>query len=217
MTSVIPTAPPLLAFSISDVVAARYVAAPTLQVLLRIASGEREIRSLSLNVQLRIETTRRGYDDEAQKRLLELFGTPDQWDASLRSILWAQTSLTVPAFTDETLIELPVPCTYDFDVAATKYLDALAEGEIPIELLFSGTMFYAGSEGQLQTALIPWDREAHFRMPAAVWHASMDNAFPGTAWIRLSRESLDRLHERRAAGLLPSWDATIDSLLDGGG
>ncbi len=214
MTSVVPTAPPALAFSIDEVVAARYVAAPTLQVLLRIGSGGREIRSLALNVQLRIETTRRGYDDDAQARLVELFGEPDRWGSTLRNLLWAQTSLNVPAFDGETIIELPVPCTYDFDVAASKYLDAVADGEIPIELLFSGTMFYAGGEGQLLAAMIPWDREAHFRMPASVWHDAVERAFPGTAWIRLGRETFERLHAYRGAAALTSWDLAVDRLLD---
>ena len=108
-----------------------------------------------------------------------------------------------------------MPCTYDFDVAASKYLDAVGDGEIPIELLFSGTLFYAGREGQLQTAMIPWDREAHFRMPAAVWHEAIERAFPGTAWIRLDRDVFERLHAYRGARSLPTWDATVERLLDG--
>ena len=38
-------------------------------------------------------------------------------------------------------------CTYDFEVAATKYLHALDDGEIPLVLLFSGTVFTAGDAG----------------------------------------------------------------------
>ena len=216
MTSVLPAAPPALAFSVEEVVGATHVSAPTLLIRLRISSEERVIRSLGLNIQLRIEATARGYDDAAQARLLELFGEPERWGSTLRSLLWAQASMNVPAFDGETIIEVPVPCTYDFDVAASKYLDAVADGEIPIELLFSGTMFYAGSQGQLQTAMIPWDREAHFRMPAAVWHDAIDNAFPGSAWIRLDRDTFERLHAYRGASALPTWDAAVDQLLGTG-
>ncbi len=49
----------------------------------------------------------------------------------------------VPGFTSVTETELPVPCTYDLEVASARYLQALDDGTIPLLLLFSGTVFIA--------------------------------------------------------------------------
>ena len=64
--------------------------------------------------------------------------------------------MLVPSFTGATEFELPVPCTYDLEVAATKYLYALPDGEVPLSFHFSGTVFYRGDDGRLQVALVPW-------------------------------------------------------------
>jgi hypothetical protein len=122
----------------------------------------------------------------------------------------------VPAFTGATVVELQVPCTYDFDVSASKYLAALRDGEVPLELLFGGTVFYRGEGGLLQTTMIGWDREADYRMPISVWRAAMDMYFPGNAWLRLQRETFDRLHAYRAQNSLTSWEETVDRLLESG-
>ena len=50
---------------------------------------------------------------------------------------FATVSLMVPSFTGSCELDLPVPCTYDFEVAASKYLHALGDGEVPLLLLFS--------------------------------------------------------------------------------
>ena len=53
----------------------------------------------------------------------------------------------VAGFAGETEVDLPVACTYDFEVAAAKYLHALGDGEVPLLLLFSGTVFVARRAG----------------------------------------------------------------------
>ena len=50
----------------------------------------------------------------------------------------------VRGFTGDVEFDLPVPCTYDFEVAAAKYLHALRDGEVPLRVLFSGTVFTRG-------------------------------------------------------------------------
>jgi hypothetical protein len=203
---------PELRFAVSEVAALAHVAVPTLAFRLRIAAGA-AVRSLTLNVQLRIDARGRPYEPAEQARLTDLFGEPERWGETMRSLLWTHATLVVPPFSGETEAELAVPCTYDFDVAASKYLDALAGGEVPLELLFSGTLFYAGPDGRLQAAHVPWDREAACRMPVAVWREAMERAFPGTAWVRLGRGAFGRLHAYRSARALPSWDAALEELL----
>jgi hypothetical protein len=209
-----PSAPEL-DFSVAGVEPLERAAAPTLRFRLRISrSGGAAVRSIALNVQLRIAATRRAYDVETRERLAELFGAGDAWGRNLHSLPWTSVSLNVPGFQDETRVELQVPCTYDFEVAASKYLHGLRDGEVPLELLFGGTVFYAARGGALQISLLAWEKEAEFRMPVGVWRRLMDHYFAGQAWLRLGTDSFDRLHAFRSRNALPSWDRTIDALLD---
>jgi hypothetical protein len=205
---------PDLELAVASIRAADDAVVPTLCVDLVVDAGEREVRSLGLNVQLRVDATRRRYEDDDEPRLLELFGPRSRWGQTIRVIPWTTTSLTVPAFRGTAEVELRVAATYDFEVLAAKYLNALSGGSVPVELLFSGTVFYM-SAGRLQAAPLPWDREARAELPVGVWREALDLAFPGCAWLRLGRESYDRLWEHRAAKALPSWEATIDDLLEG--
>ncbi len=209
---------PQLTFSVEDAGALEHAAVPMLRFALRIeCSDETQIRSLALNTQLRIAATRRRYDQRAEGRLLELFGLPEQWKRSLRSLHWCNVPLQVGPFQGETLVDLAVPCTYDLEVTATRYFQALEDGEVPLEFLFGGTVFYAGQGGGLQVAPIAWDREAEYRLPVAVWRQTMDRHFPGSAWLRLGRESFERLHAYRARQALLTWDDAVDSLLRAAG
>jgi len=198
---------------VEGVDAAEHAVLPTLCFRLRIDAAGWEIRSLALNVQLRIDAVRRAYDDAERSGLFELFGASRDWGRSLRGLRWTTTSLNVPGFSGATTVELPVACTYDFDVVAAKYLHALSGGEVPLELLFSGTVFFAGAEGRLQVAHIPWDREARCDLPVQVWRDAVDRAFPGTAWLRVRRDVFDRLQAYKSKRALLTWDATLEELL----
>jgi hypothetical protein len=160
-----------------------------------------------------VAATQRGYDEAEQAQLGDLFGEPRQWADTLRSLLWTRASLVVPPFDGATVVDLIVPCTYDFDVAAAKYLAGLRDGDIPLELLFSGTVFYASPSGAIQINRISWNAEAAHRLPVRVWRATMDHYFPDTAWLRLHREAFERLVAYRARNALPSWEAVVDALL----
>jgi hypothetical protein len=208
-----PSVAPDLAFRVEGVDVLPFAAAPTLRFALRIecTSGE-PVRSIALTTQIRIDAVRRRYDDRAQERLLELFGEPARWDETLRSLLWTQTTLVVPPFEGETLVDLPIASTYDFEVASAKYFAGLVDGAVPLELLFSGTLFYPGPAG-LQAAQLPWDREARFRLPVATWRAAVDGHFPNSARLRLPRDAFDRLDGFRVRRGLPTWEAALDALL----
>jgi Family of unknown function (DUF6084) len=209
------SAAPDLAFSVEGAEPLRFAAVPTLSFRVGIErlSGA-PVRSIALNVQIRIAATRRSYDRATQERLIELFGGPEVWGRGLRSLPWTHAIGQVAPFDDSTLLGLEVACTYDFEVAASKYLHALRDGDVPLELLFSGTVFYAGEEGRLQVALVPWEKEADYRMPIQVWRGMMDHYFPNSAWLRLNRDSFDRLYAYRSRNALPSWERTVDALLD---
>lgn len=209
------TAAPQLGLAVSDVSAVAEAVVPTLRFRLRVDAGGREIRALALNVQVRIDATRRRYVAGDERHLLELFGGRERWGETLRSLMWATISTTVPAFTGETSVELHMPATYDFEVVAAKYLNALEDGEVPLELLFSGSIFHTAPGGGLRVAPLSRDQDLRTALPVAVWRAAVESAFPGSAWLRLSRDGFDRLWAFRAAQALPSWDATLAELLDG--
>jgi uncharacterized protein DUF6084 len=199
----------MLAFSIEDGGVLEHSAVPTLRFGLRVASDE-EVRALSLGVQLRIAATRRTYSDAEEEALRELFGSPEQWGRSLQSVHWTNLAVQVPAFSGSTLVDLLVTCTYDLEVTAAKYLSGLDHGEVPLEFLFGGTLFYGDP---LQVRPVPWSAEAEYRLPVTVWREMMDRFFPNSAWLRLDRKTFDRLHAYKARNAHLSWDETFEALL----
>jgi hypothetical protein len=128
-------------------------------------------------------------------------------------MLWTHTSVVVPPFQRKTTIELPVPCTFDFNVAATKYFHALQDGDVPLCLLFSGTVFYAAQGEGLQVAQIPWEKEANFRLPISVWRKMMEMYYPNTAWLCLRKDAFEQLDEFKRRHGIPTWEAAIERLL----
>jgi hypothetical protein len=202
-----------LSFAVLGARAEPYAAVPTLVFRLRLteSTGER-IHAVALRCQIQIEPRQRHYTGPEEERLLELFGEPRRWSETLKTVLWTHASLMVPGFTGSLEIDLPVACTYDFEVTAAKYFHALDEGEIPLLLLFNGTVFTRGQTG-FSVEPVPWEKEAPYRLPVRVWRDLMDQYFPGGAWIRLRRESFDALHLFKARRALPTWDDAVESLL----
>ncbi len=188
--------------------------APLLAFQLRIAcAAPMPIQTIALRCQVRIEPARRRYQAPEQDKLVELFGPPELWSRSLRSMLWTHASVIVPSFIGNAVVNLPVPCSFDFNVAATKYFNALEDGEVPLSLLFNGTIFHEGREGRLQAAPIPWDREAAFRLPVRVWKEMMDRYYPNSAWLCLRRDVFERLAHYKSRQALPSWEQALEGLL----
>jgi Family of unknown function (DUF6084) len=206
---------PDLSFRIEGAGAVQFAASPLLGLALRIDNlpSDEVIHTVTLRCQIQIEATRRHYTPEEQTRLTDLFGEPDRWSRTLRSLLWTHLSLVVPKFTGSSIVELQVPCTFDFNVAATKYFSALGGGDLPLCLLFSGTAFYEDSEGALQVSPISWETEAHFRLPVAAWREVMDVYYPNTAWLCLRRDVFDRLHAHKMRRGIPTWEQAIEELL----
>lgn len=205
---------PELEFAVTSATVERFAAQPMLDFELHLRnSGRAAIRSVILQCQLRIEARRRSYSAAEQARLKELFGPPQGWRNTLRSLLWAQVQLTVPFTGDEARTRLPVPCSYDFNLAMAKYLYGVVEGEVPLLFLFSGTILYEDATGAVRITQIPHDKEAGFRLPVERWRELMDHYYPHTAWLQLSRQVFDRIDGyKRERGFL-SWDGALESLL----
>jgi hypothetical protein len=203
-----------LEFTVVDIHPEPYAAAPQLTARLRIdeATGA-AIHAIALRCQVRIQAQRRGYDAGEEAGLLDLFGPRERWPVTLKPFLWMQCATMVQGFSGQTEVDLPLPCTFDFDVAAAKYLHALRERTIPLELLFSGTVFTKGTTG-FGVEQVPWDREANYQLPVAAWQALMDAFFPHAGWIRLDRDVLRALARYKAALGATSWEDTVRSLLD---
>lgn len=206
---------PDLSFEVIGAEVPAFAAVPMLIFKLRIANAvaDESVHTVALRCQIQIAAPRRRYSPEAQARLKDVFGEPERWRETLRSLLWTHVSTAVPQFTGSTTAELPVPCTYDFEVVATKYFDALEEGEVPLEFLFSGTVFYASADGHMQIGQISWEREASYRLPIAVWRELMARYYPNSAWIRLRKDAFDALHQYKIARGLATWESVVEDLL----
>jgi hypothetical protein len=205
---------PELRFAVEGAEAVEYAAVPTLRFALRIEAAS-PVRCVALDTEIRIAADRRRYDPDTRQRLAELFGAPEEPARTSKSLLWARSATQVPAFDEGTVAGIDLPCTYDFEVATAKYLHTLPDGEVPLDFQFSGTIFYAEAD-RLRAARIPWEAEAGFRMPVQVWKDVMDHYFPRAAWLRLDRETFDRLYDYRVRHTLPTWDDAVDSLLGNG-
>jgi hypothetical protein len=193
----------------------QYAAAPLLAFKLRIANhpSEETIHTVALRAQIQIEATRRKYDANEQARLLDLFGEPDRWGQTLRSMLWTHASVVVPRFTGSALADIVVPCTFDFNVAATKYFHGVASGDLPLCFQFSGTVFYQGENETLQVAPISWDKEAKYRLPVKVWKDLMDVYYPNSAWLALQRDTFEKLYQFKVRDGIPTWEEALERAL----
>ncbi|MGI8900965.1 MAG: DUF6084 family protein [Nocardioides sp.] len=202
-----------LTFSVVDVFAEHYAAAPQLTARLRIeeASGD-VIHAIALRCQVRIEPQRRKYNADEESGLLDMFGTRDRWFDTLKPFMWMQCNAMVQGFTGITEVDLVMPCTYDFEVTWSKYLHALRNETIPVIFLFSGTVFTRGVSG-FGVEPVPWDCESRYQIPVSVWRDMIDHYYPNTGWLRLSRDTLESLAHYKSVRGLTSYEAALEALL----
>jgi len=206
---------PDLRITIEGAKVAEHAATPLLLFQARVANEPRDqvLHTISLHAQIQIEVTRRKYDSAEQARLRDLFGEPDRWAQTLRNLLWTHASVVVPRFAANVLVEIPVPCTFDFNVAATKYFHGLTDGDLPLCFLFSGTVFYQCCDGPLQIAPISWDKEAKYRLPLRVWKDLMDAYYPNSAWLALHKDTFEKLYQFKVREGIPSWEEALERAL----
>ena len=191
----------------------RYAVVPSLALILRISetSGQ-QVEAIALRCQIRIEPARRRYSAVEAERLNDLFGDTERWAETLRPMQFSTVATMVPGFSGSCELDLPVPFTYDLEVGSARYFDSLEAGEIPLLLLFSGTVFTV-TDGRMQVQQVPWSKEAAYRLPVAVWREAIDAHFPNSAWIKMSRQTLEELQRFKSAHALPTWDMTLEALL----
>src|SRR6202453_903274 len=207
---------PELVLTIEGAEVVQHAAAPVLAFKLRIVSNRSDeiIHTVALRAQIQIEANRRKYDSNEQARLADLFGEPDRWGQTLRSMLWTHASVVVPRFAGSTLADISVRCTFDFNVAATKYFHGVTNGDLPLCFQFSGTVFYQGEDGTLQVAPISWDKESKFRLPVKVWKDLMDAHYPNSAWLNLQRDTFEKLHQYKMREGIPTWEEALERALN---
>ena len=126
---------------------------------------------------------------------------------------WTQATLLVPAFRGEAVVDLPLPCGTDFDASIAKYFESLDAGEVPLTLLFSGTVFHARPDGALSAAPLPWTSEASFALPVSVYRDAYERHHPDRVLLAIPRGVLERLRRYKTASGVATWAQAIDALL----
>lgn len=206
---------PDLTFTIDGVEAIPYAAVPLLSFKTKIVNNipDEIIHSISARAQIQIETTRRKYDVAEQTSLKDMYGTPNRWGQTLRTMLWTHVSLVVPRFPGSVIAEMSVPCSFDFNVQATKYFHGLNAGDLPLCFQFSGNVFYQTDGDGLQVAPISWDKEARYRLPVKVWKDLMDMYYPNSAWLSLHRDTFEKLYQFKVREGIPTWEEALEKAL----
>ncbi|GLW35817.1 DUF6084 family protein [Actinoplanes regularis] len=200
-------------FSVLGLAAEPFSMTPQLTARLRVEeTGGRRVHAIVLRCQVRVQPQRRRYEAAEQDALRGLFGERSRWADTLKPFTWLQAVTVVPGFTGSTEADLPLPCTYDLDVIGTRYLHALDAGAVPLDFLFSGTIFLPGPDG-FAVEQVPWSCEARHLMPVAVWREMIELYFPGSGWLRVSDDVLAGLAAHRARHDLTGWDETLRELL----
>ena len=206
---------PDLQLTVEGAEVVQFAAAPLLAFKVRIVNtpDDEIVHTVALRAQILVEVSRRKYDSNEQARLLDLFGEPDRWGQTLRSLLWTHASVVVPGFKGSGLADIPVACTFDFNVAATKYFHGVTGGDLPLCFQFSGTVFYMGEDGTLQVAPISWDKESKYRLPVKVWKDLMHVHYSNSAWLSLRRDTFEKLSQFKMREGIPTWDEALDRAL----
>ncbi len=202
-----------LSLHVVDVAPEPYAATPILAARVAIsAPGDDPVHAIALRCQVRIDPVRRGYSDDEAAGLVDLFGPRERWATTQHTFLWQHCAAMVPGFTAATEVALALECTYDFEVSAAKYLHALRDGVVPLQFLFSGTVFTAGQRG-FSAQQVPWNCEDRYGMPVSVWHTLIQQHYPNTGWIRLDHDTIAALAEYKSERALLSLDDAVTALL----
>jgi hypothetical protein len=202
-------------FQVLGATARRYAAVPMLDFDVNVSEpGGRQVYVIALTAQVMIEPARRTYDAETREKLLELFGPPERWGVTTRSLMWTQLDVLVPSFTGSTTFRVPIACSFDLELVAAKYFYSLPDGEVPLAFNFNGTIHYRGDDGRLQMSLVPWSCSAEFRLSVATWRELIDHYYPQTGWVPLQADTLHALQREKARRGAPTFDATVAGLLE---
>lgn len=204
-------------FAVLDVAPEPYAVSPALTAQIAVVADD-PVHAIALRCQVRIEPLRRQYRDDEAAGLTDMFGPRERWANTQRTFLWQHTAAMVQGFTGSTQVALPLECTYDFEVTGAKYLHALREGAIPLQFLFSGTIFrppLANGQRGFAVQQVPWDQEAQYDLPVSVWHDLIHQHYPNTGWVRLGHDTVTALTSYKSERGMLDIDEAVTSLLAG--
>ncbi|MDX6629112.1 MAG: hypothetical protein QOH00_1358 [Gaiellales bacterium] len=202
-------------FAVLGVEVVEDAVAPTLRFRLGVSEAtEREIFTIALTAQINVEPARRNHDAATRERLVDLFGEPERWPATTHPFLWAQAATLVPSFTGAGMFTLPVPTTFDLEIAAARYFSSLEDGEVPLAFHFSGSILLRGEDGRVQVVSVPWSCSTTWRMPIETWRALLRRHYPGRSWVALQADTVERLTRYRRDHGLHSFDACVERMLE---
>jgi hypothetical protein len=203
-------------FQVLGATGRRHAAVPALDFDVHVSEpGGRSVYAIALTAQIMIEPARRSYDAETREKLVELFGAPERWATTTRSLVWHQADVLVPAFTGSTTFRVALPVSFDMEVASAKYLYGLSDGEVPLAFNFNGTVHYRGDDGRLQLSLVPWSCSAEYRLPVSIWRELIAHYYPHTGWVPVREATLQALQLEKARRGLPTLDACVAELVRG--
>lgn len=203
---------PDLSFSVERVSAVPHAAEPLLTFQIRIVnSGLERIHAVVLESKILVEAPDQAPAPHVNRRLEELFGEPSHWAESLDPLLWTRAATVVAPFAGSTRCMIEAPCSFDFNVAATKYFYGLEAVSAPLRFEFSGTVF-----SDRQVLPLSAGKHARFEMPALVWTDLMDAYYPQSVWLRLPRELFERLNRYKQEHRIPTWEDVLERMLPAG-
>ena len=193
----------------------KHALAPTLIFDVAVADpSELQVLTISLAVQIAIEPAQRRYDAQTRERLTELLGEPGRIGAPTRTMPWTQVDVLVQSFRGSTTVAVPVLCNYDLEVAATNYLRAIPDGEVPLVFHFNGGVYYQDEGERLQIVQLSWEESSNYRMPIAAWEEMIAAHYPDRGWVAAGGETIERLRRYKLEQGLPSYEAALERLLD---
>jgi hypothetical protein len=208
---------PGLSFNVVDVAPEPYAVTPVLTARVNVAApDDQPVHAIALRCQVRIDPLRRGYSDDEAAGLIDLFGPRERWATTQHTFLWQHCAAMLPGFTGAAEVPLRLECTYDFEVAAAKYLHALRDGVLPLQFLFSGTVFSAGFQAGprgFSVQQIPWDCEDRYDMQVSVWRDLIQQHYPSSGWVRLGHHTVAALATYKSEHGLLGLDDAITELL----
>ncbi len=136
-------------FRCNSAEACPFAAAPTIAFRLTLTNATpSQIIRVSLSApRSMIEAPKPPLRRDERERLRDLFGEPAAGPDAAPYALDPHLQPRPGLFRSSIDVDLPVACTFDFNVAAAKYFHALERGMCRSFFQFSGTMFYRSAEG----------------------------------------------------------------------
>jgi hypothetical protein len=204
-----------LTFRVTGAAPVPFAASPQVAFSVTVTNPEPSapVRSALLRCQIQIDARARTYDARESEALRDIFGSGTVWGRAVGRLLWTHATAVVPEFEQETTFDVHAPCTIDLGLAWARYFAAIGAAEVPVLLLFSGTIFHDAGDGALRTAPIPWSAEARCTVSADMWREALQEHYGCLAAIPLRKDLLDRLDRYRQRSGVSSWERAIEKLL----